>query len=317
MSYEELFRRAEASGVDGAFLRVDESHPVGIFLGLESGQRAMMIVCPRCPPEPPSLSAIHVEARPRNDETWALVIRLARLDLMGLFTRLVEDLVASTRQLPSDPGRVVVERLIRWQRLLSRGALTVLDDRTLRGLAAELNFLVSEAIPAVGARAAVAAWVGPFEAPKDFVFEHAEVEVKAVHRQSRKVTISSLEQLSDAGLPLYLWTRVVDLDVGDSDDPASITRLVMQVRGAVAHDAGASEGLELGLRTVGYEDKPEYLTRVVRFGRSTCLGVTSDFPRIQRSAVSGAIIACRYDVATIELDRFQVATWHGVELHGE
>jgi len=281
-----------------------------MFLGMEDGQRAVMIICPVRPPDPPALAAIHVEARTRHDDKWALVLRLARPDLKALFTRLVEDLDGATRQLPEDPGKVVVERLARWQRLLSRGTPGVLDDRELRGLAAELDFLVGEAIPAVGPQAAVAAWAGPFEAPKDFVFKCAEVEVKAVYRQHRKITISSLEQLSDTGLPLYLWSRVVELDSGTNHDPDSFALLVGRARAAVAQDAVAAEGLELGLRAVGYEDRPEYLTRLVRLGPTACFRVAEGFPCIQRAAVAPAIVACSYEIETADLGRFQVDTWN-------
>ncbi len=105
----------------------------------------------------------------------------------------------------------MVARLSRWQRLLSQGSLGLLEDKQLSGLCAELNFLLSEAIVAVGPRAAVAAWKGPYDAPKDFVFDFAEVEIKAVHQQPRAYCISSLEQMTDNGKPLYLWAQVVDL----------------------------------------------------------------------------------------------------------
>jgi hypothetical protein len=308
MSYEEKFARAEASGQEGVFTWIDEAHPVGIFLGLEGGDWAVLIVCPAKPPDPPPLVAIRVDVRARNDSTWALVLRLARRDLKGLFTHLVEDLDGATRQTTGDPGKAVVERLTRWQRLLSRGTPGVLEGQELRGLAAELDFLLTEAIHAVGARAAVSAWKGPYEAPKDFLFDHAEVEVKAVHRQQRRIRISSLEQLSDSGLPLYLWSRVVDLDTG-SDPDTSIAALVERVRVAVGLDAVAAEGLELGLRSAGYEDRPEYDSHFVRFGPATCCRVSDGFPRIQRVDVAPGVLDCSYDVDFNDLAAFRVASW--------
>lgn len=307
MSYEDKFARAEASGQEGVFTRIDEAHPVGIYLGLEDGDRAVMLVCPAKPPAPPPLVAIRVDVRARNDGTWALVLKLARRDLKGLFTHLVEDLDGATRQ-PGDPGKAVVERLTRWQRLLSRGTPGVLEDQELRGLAAELDFLLSEAIPVAGARAAVSAWKGPYEAPKDFLFDNVEVEVKAVHRQQRRIRISSLEQLSDSGLPLYLWSRAVDLDTG-SDPDTSMAAFVERARTAVGLDAVAAEGLELGLRSAGYEDRPEYDTRYVRFGPHTCFRVCDGFPRIQRVNVVPGVLDCSYDIDLNDLAAFRVASW--------
>lgn len=311
MNYEEKFARAEATGEEGVFTRIDETHPIDIFLGLEGGQRAVLVVCSQRPPDAPSLASIRVEVRPRQDGEWALVLRLTRPDLKALFVRLVEDLAGATRQRPGDAGGVVVSRLARWQRLLSRGAPGMLEDHELRGLAAELDFLVGEAIGAVGPRAALAAWVGPSDAPKDFVFENVEVEVKAVHRQQRMITISSLEQLTDAGLPIYLWTRVVDLGVALQGAPNSFAAFVGRVRDAVARDTVAAEALEDRLLTIGYHDRPEYLGRAVVFGSTSCFRVSGAFPRLQRSAVPAAVMACSYELATSDLEPFRAISWRG------
>jgi hypothetical protein len=309
VSYDEKFTRAESAGEEGVFTRIDEVHPVGIFLGLEGGQRAVLIVCSKQPPEPPSLTAIHVEVRSRQHGEWALVLRLARPDLKALFTRLVEDLAGATRQRPEDAGDVVISRLARWQRLLSRGELGVLEDHELRGLAAELDFLLREAIVAVGLRAAVASWVGPYAAPKDFVFDRVEVEVKAVHRQQRLISISSLEQLSDTNLPLYLWSRTVDLGIAAQGGANSFAAFVARVREAVAYDILAAEALEDRLRAAGYQDRPEYMTRTVHFGPTMCFRVAGEFPRLQRGLVSPAVVTCCYEIATADLDPFRVGTW--------
>lgn len=309
MSFEEKFARAEASGQDGVFERIDETHPVDIFLGLEGRQRAIMIVCSQRPPQPPSLASIAAEIRARPHDEWALVLRLIRPDLKGLFTRLVEDLDGATRQRPTDPGEVVVSRLARWQRLLSRGAPGVLDDDELRGLVGEITFLLDEAIAAAGPRSAVAAWRGPYDAPKDFVFEHVEVEVKSIHRQGDRLSISSLEQLSDARRPLYLWTRVVELTSTAPGDPTAVSALMSRVRAAVSHDADAAEGLEQSLRAAGWEDRPEYETRGILLGASACYEVSGGFPRLQRLGVPGAIATCRYDLTISDLQSFVVTTW--------
>jgi len=312
---EDVFARAEAAGRDGAFSRIDESHPVDIFLGLESGQRAIMVVCPTPPPEPPSLSALAIETRPRQSGGWALVVRLERPDLKALFSRLVEDLDEATRQRPEDPGGVVMGRLARWQRMFSRRPSSILEDHELRGFVAELDFLISEAIPAVGTSAGVAAWVGPFDAPKDFVFSDVEVEVKALRRQARSVIISSLEQLTDAGMPVYLWCRVLDLDGSDSEPERSVAALVRRARSLVADDAGAAERLEEAFQAVGYRDDPEYERHTVVLGQSLCHAVRSDFPRIQRPEVASGVIACRYEIATSGLADFVVDSWReGVAL---
>jgi len=317
VNIEALFRRAEASGIDGTFTRIDESHPVGLFLGLEGARRSIMVVCAERPPEPPSLGALTVESRPRQSGEWALVIRLDRPDLPELFASLVQDLVAATREPGVVAGEAVIGRLVRWQRMFSRRPTTALDDNALRGLAAELSFLVEEAVPAFGATAAVESWVGPYEAPKDFTLPPAEVEVKATQRQPRGIKITSLEQLTDGGQPIFLWCRAVELEHGAQDATRSVSALVRRARALVAGEAEAGRRLEAGLQAAGYEDRPEYESRLLRFGAATCYAVRAGFPRIQRPEVDAGVTDCSYEVATAAIAGFVVESWNeGVRSDG-
>lgn len=303
------FARAETLGEEGAFTRIDETHPVGIFLGLEDGKRAVMVVCPRRPPSPPLLAAIEVTIRLRNDEQWAIVLRLLRPELKNLFTRLVEDLDAATRTPLGDPGSIVIERLSRWKRLLSPGTLDVLEDKAVRGLAAELSFLLHEGFRAIGARSTVLGWVGPYERPKDFILDHAEIEVKAVGRQFGKVTISSLEQLSLAGLPLFLWCQAVDIVSTPSGDAISLASLIDRIRGEMVDDSIAAQVFEEALRASGYEDRKEYQERLLRFGATRCYRVCTDFPRLERAQLAPAIVTCRYTIDLQGIEPFRAVTW--------
>jgi hypothetical protein len=310
MTHEEAFELAEQAGVDDAFSRIDASHPVGIYLGLEAQQRTVMVVCAEQPPEAPSLAAIHVSVRHRQSGDWALVLRLEQRDLRLLFARLVEDLEEATRSRPDRPGQVVVERLLRWQRLLARRRDGLLDDHALRGLAAELRFLVEEAIPARGPDSATLAWRGPYSAPRDFVWPDVEVEVKAVRRLQRDVTISSLEQLSDTGTALFLWCSSVELASEGDAGSTSASDLVARARAAALPSAAASERLEDALRTAGYVDREEYAGRFLRFGDSRSHAVRTDFPRIQRKDVPAGVIDGSYQIRLADVANFEVPSWH-------
>ncbi len=91
MNYEEKFAHAESRRENNGLSRIDDTHPMDIFLGLENGERAFVVVCAERPPEAPSLATIGVDFRLRHDGKWALVLRLLRPDLKVLFNRLVED----------------------------------------------------------------------------------------------------------------------------------------------------------------------------------------------------------------------------------
>lgn len=308
---EELFKKAEAKGTDGSFIRIDDQHPVGLFVGFDGGRRCILAVCPRRPPIPPPIGALHIDIRPRTTPEWALIIRLERPDLSALFTHLVEDLATSTLWSPSDPGPTVINRLTCWQRLLARGPSALLDDNQLRGLVGELAFLLDEAVPHVGHAAAMAAWFGPIEAPKDFVFDDREVEVKATRRQPRVFHISSIDQLTDAGLPLFLWTRVVEIEHRQTDPTRSAAAWVRRARSTFAQHAAGAQRLEEALRLVGWEDREEYETRIMRVGAIACFRVHGTFPRIQRTQVANGVVEGRYTLDAGLLAPFAVPDWRG------
>lgn len=312
MTLEELFQQAERTGVNHSFTRIDEGHPVGIFVGLDGGRRCILVVCPEQPPAAPTIGALHVEARIRHEGTWALTIRLERPDLSALFTRLVEDLASATLADNRHPGSIVVQRLVRWQRLFLPARSGLLEDFVLRGLIAELSFLVEEALPFAGSEAALSAWRGPFDAPKDFIFATREIEVKATSHQPKLLPISSLEQLTDAGLPLYLWTRVVELEQVDRPDPSrSAFSWIRQAREACASSAQMVLDLEDRLQSVGWVDRDEYECRIMRVGPSACYRVRDGFPRIQRSDVSPGITGVRYQIDIGSLTSFLDPDWKG------
>ena len=306
MTVEAKFLFAEAGGQNGAYVLVDNTS-AGIFLGLEGGQRVILVVCKERPPDPPNIAAIRVESRLRQDGDWALTLRLQREELKPLFSKLAEDLELTLRHRSGEPGRTVIARLIRWQRLLSPGASEVLGEAELRGLCGELAFLVNEAVPAVGARDAVLGWVGPYDAPKDFVFRLQLVEVKAVHSQSRTARVSSLEQLTDEGRPLFLWVQVVELVASSAG--VTVAALVARAREAAANDAVAATELDSALLASGYVDHPDYSAVSVRFGRVQCFNVVGGFPRIQRTLTAPAIAACEYDLVLADLDPWSAQTW--------
>ncbi len=308
MNVQTLFAKARESGHETAFSRVDETHPVDLFLGCDTGRPAILVICPQRPPEAPALAAISLEAAQRHTGDWALVVRLERPDFAPLFTRLAEDLLEATVDC-SDPGPVVVQRLERWRRMFSRKPSCLLEENELRGLVAELDFLMEQAMPTIGSLAAARAWRGPFDGPKDFVMDRVEVEVKAVRRQAARVHVSSLEQLTDAGLPLFLWTTVLDMEPRQDPVAMSPTSLVARARAEAACNVLATEALEQALLAAGYEDRPEYERWEVRLGPRRCYGVREDFPRLQRSQVVRSISSCAYEVEVEALAPYLVATW--------
>ena len=123
-----------------------------------------------------------------------------------MFRALCMDLLSSSNDASDQAGalQLLVQRLIRWQRLLSKGGGKLLDEREVRGLMGELLFLRDRLLPQAGTTA-VDCWQGPEGLPQDFVYAGRLIEVKTYSAGSNpSVRIASAEQLSSGDVPLFL-----------------------------------------------------------------------------------------------------------------
>lgn len=307
---EEKFLQAE-SGAGSGYLRVSATHFLDLFVGVEDGKRALLLICDREPGEAPTMEALTVYRRKREDERWAFLVSLERKNLGGLFSYLAEDLVHSTEN-ERDCVRAaacVVERLKWWTRLLSRARSGLLGEMELRGLVGELIFLRECAIPALGASAAVDGWVGQFDAPRDFRYADVDVEVKTHSRDSADIRISSAEQLDPAGVPIVLATIELDLVQADTAGSFSVDALVKHVRAACEPEANAVEGLDQRLWAAGYVPDPHY-EKVYFRNSGPVLHLCGDgFPRLIRSELPAGITKCSYEIALAAMRGFRISEW--------
>lgn len=79
------------------------------------------------------------------------------------------------------------------------------------------------------------AWLGPDEAPHDFVFAAFDAEVKTTRGQARHHTIGSLTQLEPSpDRPLYLLSIQLT-EAGAAQQGRTLARLIADLRGAIPH----------------------------------------------------------------------------------
>jgi hypothetical protein len=96
---EELWRDVAAEGTkSGVFRRVDDTHPLDLYAGIDvEGRHVLMLVSHQPPPAIPPPGAVEVLCNQRGDRDWAVIFRLGRPDLDELFGRLCQDLVDMSR----------------------------------------------------------------------------------------------------------------------------------------------------------------------------------------------------------------------------
>jgi len=176
-------------------------------------------------------------------------------------------------------------------------------------LVGELLFLRDCAIPAFGPRAAVDAWVGPFDAPRDFRFSELDVEVKAVARDSATIRISSLEQLAPAGAPITLAKIVLEAVTEGGGEAMSVQDVVNDVRENCETDVASATALSQRLLAAGYRDLREYESIFFVSSPPVFYGCGNGFPALLPDGVPDGIVQASYHIDVASIARFAIPHW--------
>jgi len=239
-----------------------------------------------------------VRADPFGDgRTW---IALSRKESGSpeLFAEMVGD-VAGAMDTDAAEGemavlRTMLRRVRMWQQFMSRGAGTLSPEAEL-GLAGELYFMARLLDAGVSPNGLLRGWVGPDDAPQDFLLGDGAIEVKATMSSSGfPVKIGSLEQLDDAVLsPLFL--AAVRFARGEGG--ATLPEMVAEVEQRLEDEPGAIDYLRERLMVAGYaEAHAGQYSR--RFGpkESRVLAVIEGFPRLTSGVVPAGVTRAFYEI---------------------
>ena len=289
---------ANQSGGQGLFRRVDETHPLDLYAGIDyRGKRVLMLVAREAPPTLPPPGVVEVTCNQRGDNDFAIVLQLLRQEFEELFGRLCQDLVDATRAAaPDHGGEELLRRLGRWRKLLEAGPRTTLSDVVLRGLVGELWVLKSLVIPRVGVDAGVNGWAGPLGAPQDFVVGDRVLEVKTCSVGIQQVTITSLQQLDARNAPLFLGVVWLAPASSTSQQGFSVANLVASLRTVVEGSPLASMEFALRLAEAGYADCEEYERSWYSVEHVRYFEVRNDFPRLRREGTPPGISEVTYSL---------------------
>jgi hypothetical protein len=298
LSLERLWKEIVPDAGAPAFRRVDDKHPLDLYVGVAPGgaRELLLLTDNEPPPAPLTPRGFDIETGRRSDGRWALTVCLRMPELSRLFSHLCEDLVEASRSgcQPADAGKFVMERIARWARLLARSPKSGLDEQTYRGLLAELIVLHRLLIPAVGTNVAIPGWVGPLDADQDFRLPDRLIEVKSTVIGSLMVTISSAEQLDVHDFPLYLLT--VPIGDGARGTDGTLEQLIEAIRESARPDTASLDIFDDRLGMTGYDPKDDYAIRAFSIGTIHSFRVKSEFPRLGRSTLPAAIRTIQYQL---------------------
>lgn len=304
-----------------AFQLVDSTHPLALYIGRDTdGNRLLLLVTSERPQMPKQMRAIRIEIYEREDGKWSFLIRLVSPELGHVFALLCSDLIEAARTVPdpSSPVTFVMKRLALWQRLLERTASGLLSESEIRGLAGELVFLLTQAIPSVGLTSAVDSWAGPAAADQDFQGPGGAWEIKTIRADAETVQISSERQLCfSSGTLRLVVIRLDESDPAKGTGGFSLNSLVREARRVLADDVAALECFEGRLVEAKYLMRPEYEGPLFQIGWMKSYEIRDGFPRLVPSMLPDGVCRVRYEVALKACEAFLAETLTNVRpIHG-
>lgn len=272
-------------------------YPLDLYAQLDADSRlGLLALASERPATPPPYAAFDFTVGRREDGRWALSMSLRQGSLSAQFAALCDRVVqAGLACKPGDDACVfLLVQVARWHRMLALGTSGLLSEEAQRGLIGEISVLRAAAAK-FGAQVATAGWVGPDDAPQDFVLPSSRVEVKTVISGSPRVKISSLLQLdvSDGSLCLAL-VELVQCPSGTGG--VSLRGCVEDTRLVLQDDIGAMELFEDRLSVACYEDRDEYARIEYRVARVRWFHVTDSFPKLVRSQTPLPIADAKYEL---------------------
>jgi hypothetical protein len=239
---------------------------------------------------------IDVDLRGSDANHQRFVLTLAKQVDRDLFAGLCRTL-ASALEHASDSASslaIALAHIRRWKTFMS-GRGEHLSAEEVRGLFAELAFLLEMLQERQGAREVVEAWLGPDRSHQDFVFGNTAVEIKSLSGAERStVRISSEDQLESLNDALFL--RIYRLsNLPDSAGARSLNTMVSEVQERL-QDAEAIEAFDHKLVSYGYAPLPEYDEPAFVISEVTTYRVVDSFPRLNRSRLPTGIAKVSYEI---------------------
>ncbi|MBB3231370.1 PD-(D/E)XK motif protein [Halomonas stenophila] len=243
-----------------------------------------------------------VRADPSGDgKTW---IALSRKESGSpeLFAEMVGDVAGAmdseVAQGEEQVLRTMLRRVRMWQQFMSRGSQPLGPEAEL-GLAGELSFIALLLDAGITTESVLEGWVGPDDAPQDFVLGDGAIEVKATLSSTGfPAKIGSLEQLDDATVsPLFLAA----LRFTHGEDGLSLSEIISELEHRLAGEPNAITFLHERLLTAGYVKSHDLAyTRRFEMQELRVYKIVEGFPRLTFGSMPDGVYRAVYE---IDLDR--------------
>jgi hypothetical protein len=247
---------------------------------------------------------VQVDLRSGEANRQRLVLTLDRQvdrDIFGGFCRSLSTAVEQATDSASALS-VALTHIRRWKAFLSGGAQRLSVDE-VRGLFAELVFLLEILDQDFMPKASVEAWIGSELSQHDFELANAAVEIKSLSGAERNaVRISSEDQLET--MKEHLFLRIYRLSaLPESPAVRTLNDIVREVEDRLDSEAIPAFDRKLALR--GYAPLPDYDEHAFVISEVRTYLVAGEFPRVVRSRLAVGIRAVSYEIELEHIAPYQ------------
>ncbi len=286
--------------------RADDSHPLDFFITYdESHNMQMILVAESLPTVPASSQQISVRANPRQDGKYALCFSLADKRLKEQYVSLCWDIMDCTYNIPNKRNgvKMAINRFCLWQKLFAEAKDKQLSDAEVKGLIGELCVLKHVVLLKHTPRVALAGWVGPMGADRDFEMPDTWYEVKAISLSKDIVSISSLDQLDTDNQGELLIARIEKVSQYTSGS-FTLNSLIDDMRNGL-DDWETRTIFESRIASTKYDCADPRSEESYILHQIETYKVDNNFPRIRRSKVSSGVSNATYDLSISGLQNWR------------
>lgn len=306
MKYEVKEMFDSTIGLD-SFRRIDNTHPLNLYLGKDSmARKTLLLVSQAEPPEVLSSKLIFVHVLLRSDGMWALSFSLCDERYEDLFSNFCDDIITSSEDIknPANGMAFVCDRYEKWKDLLRKNSSGLLTFAQIKGLLGELCFLKKYLFKKYGYAEAINSWIGPDKADQDFVVTNSWYEVKSTTSGTGTIQISSIEQLDTQTKGQLV---IVYLDKTSRSDLEKITlNGMVESIGDMLCSGAEKRAFTDALIRQGYYHREEYDEYTFRFGGIARYCVGDDFPVLRRENVPSALVNAKYELSIAAIANYLV-----------
>ena len=289
----------------GLFTRVDSSHPLDLYAGIDDNGRYAFKLRDTFRPYAKIKQVSQIEVGQfTNDGFNTLMFSLLEPALLDLFVVFCDDIISSTIGISesSDGYKIILDRFYLWRKMFSIPK-TPLAEPEIMGLIGEISFFKDFLFKRYGKTGALEGWSGQEMTHKDFSYKDGWYEIKTIHDSKYSVGISSLEQLYskvDGELVIYKLEKMSPAYKG-----ISINTLAKNVLDSLESDMDKELFLSR-LKNSGFSfdsSYDEYVYEITSVKRYT---VNIDFPKLTRENIIPAVVKINYELNIALLAPFEI-----------